>query len=75
MLAELVAAGCGDWDRIERKWPLSRYRAMQAHWRRHGPPAHISLAALAGFRPPAPAERIDDPDALARRLRAMGVLG
>ncbi len=52
---------------------------MQAHWRRHGPPAHVSLAALAGFRPPAPAERpgerIDDPDVLARRLRAMGVLG
>jgi hypothetical protein len=70
-----VAAGCGDWDRIEERWPLSRVEALHAHWRRCGPPAHVSLAALAGFRPPAPDERIDDPDDLARRLRAIGVLG
>jgi hypothetical protein len=47
---------------------------MRAHWRRSGPPAHISLAALAGFRPAAERERIDDPQTLAARLRAMGVL-
>ena len=75
LLAELVAAGCGDWDRIEQTWPLSRCHALQAHWRCCGPPAHVSLAALAGFRPPAPTERVDDPEVLARRLRAMGVLG
>lgn len=70
-----MAAGCGDWDAIEQAWPLARYHAMQAHWRAHGPPAHVSLAALAGFRPPAAPERIDDPAVLAQRLRAMGVLG
>ncbi len=69
-----MAAGCGDWDRIEALWPLSRYHALQAHWSRCGPPAHVSLAALAGFRPFSPVERIDDPDVLAARLRAMGVL-
>ena len=69
-----MAAGCGDWDRIEALWPLSRYHALQAHWRRNGPPAHVSLAALAGFRPPAAPERIEDPEVLARRLRALGVL-
>ena len=74
MVAELVAAGCGDWDAIEASWPLSRVHAVQAHWRRAGPPAHVSLAALAGFRPPSPPERVDDPEELARRLRAMGVL-
>ena len=70
-----MAAGCGDWDVIEAGWPLSRCHALQAHWRRCGPPAHVSLAALAGFRPAAEPARIDDPDALAAHLRAMGVLG
>ena len=69
-----MAAGCGDWDAIEAGWPLSRVYALHAHWRRHGPPAYVSLAALAGFRPAATPERIDDPDVLAQRLRAMGVL-
>ena len=69
-----MAAGCGDWDAIEAHWPLSRCHAIQAHWRRCGPPAHVSLAALAGFRPPTDDRCIDDPEALATHLRALGVL-
>ena len=75
MLAELVAAGCGDWEAIEAGWPLSRVRAMQAHWREVAPPAHVSLAALAGFRAPSPKRQVDDPEELAAALRAAGVLG
>jgi hypothetical protein len=70
-LAELVAAGCGDWDQLEAGWTLHRVRAVQAHWRNVAPPAHVSLAALAGFRRK---ERVDDPADLAQRLRDMGLL-
>ncbi len=74
MLAELVAAGCGDWDRLEASWTLHRCHALRRHWREVAPPAHVSLAALAGFRPAAATQRVDDPQDLARRLREMGLL-
>lgn len=71
-----MAAGCGDWDRIEASWPLSRVQAMRTHWRANGPPAHVSLAALAGFRPPpAPDQPIASPEDAIAQLRAMGLMG
>ena len=76
MLAELVAAGCGDWDRLERTWTLHRYAALQRHWTAVAPPAHIVLAAWLGFKPKrGGGEVADDPEQLMRRLRAMGALG
>ncbi len=51
---------------------------MQRHWTQVAPPAHVCLAALIGFKPRRPAARgetIEDPDELARQLRAMGVMG
>ena len=76
LTAELVACGCGDWDRVEASYDLHRYAALQRHWREVAPPAHVSLAALIGFKPQARSgQTVHDPDDLARQLRAMGVLG
>ncbi len=51
MIAELVAAGCGDWDRLDETWDLHRYAAMQRHWRSVAPPLNVTLAAFCGFKP------------------------
>ncbi len=74
-MAELVAAGCGDWDRLEASWDLNRYAALRRHWREVAPPAHLSLAALIGFKPRRTEAAIDDPEELTRQLRALGVMG
>lgn len=79
MLAELVAGGCGDWDVIAASWDLTRYAALQRHWTWVAPPAHLSLAALIGFKPSRPAQVADkavvqDPDELMRQLKAMGLM-
>jgi len=68
-----VAAGCGDWDRLEATWDLNRYAALRRHWREVVPPAHLSLAALIGFKPRR-TEAVEDPEDLARELRALGVM-
>lgn len=74
-MAELVAGGCGDWDVIAASWDLTRYTALQRHWTQVAPPAHLSLAALIGFKPKRAAEAVvQDPDELARQLRAMGLM-
>ena len=46
---------------------------MRTHWREIAPPAHVSLAALTGFRPVG-REQVEDPQDLTRRLREMGLL-
>ena len=46
---------------------------MRTHWREIAPPAHVSLAALAGFRPTV-REQVHDPQDLTRRLRELGLL-
>ena len=75
-MAELVAGGCGDWDAIASQWDLTRYAAIQRHWTRVAPPAHLSLAALVGFKPKAAAVGavVQDPDELMRQLQAIGLM-
>ena len=46
---------------IEARWGLARYLAMQRHWREHGPPVHIAIAAWLGLsRPRRPMVGPDD---------------
>jgi len=75
-MAELVAGGCGDWDVIAATWDLTRYSALQRHWTRVAPPAHLSLAALIGFKPKraGAGELVQNPDELVRQLQAMGLM-
>lgn len=45
---------------------------MQRHWARHGPPTYIAVALYLGLAADKPrrADRLDDPEDLARFLQA-----
>ena len=46
-----MAAGIegGSWDAVCERWDLFQYRAMRKHWREHGPPVYIAVAAYLGL--------------------------
>jgi len=61
----LVAAGCGGLAEIWETWSLADYLAQLAVYAELGPPAFVTLAAQAGFKPPPrarAAERLEGDD-------------
>jgi hypothetical protein len=60
------------WDTVEREMTLPRLAALGRYWRRH-PPAHLLVAALAGYAAPAEkGEAAGGPGELMAWLKAAG---